>query len=90
MTVNKLVKGKKYRVVKKGCHLTKLIPKGNHIFKFVKLWLFAGEIIVYQGREPGRGIDNVPHDIFSRRGFTGWFYPNKWGVADKSCLENHE
>ena len=90
MTLKQLEKGKKYRVTKAGCHLTKLIPKGSQSFMLAKFRLGEGDVIRYEGKKSGWGQDDVLHDTFSRRIFKGWFHPNKWGEADISCLEEVE
>lgn len=87
MAIKKLVIGKTYRVAQPNCNLTKLIRQGEFTWRFIKKRLRPGDLIKYQGQEPGWKKDNVPHDVFSKDGFRGWFNPHSITGADIGCLE---
>ena len=89
MEIKKLEINKTYRVINHNCHLTKLIRKGERIWRFVKIGLRRGDLILYHGQEEDFRNGNQPHDVFSKGGFRGWFYPHDsdTGMADCEYLE---
>jgi len=89
MAIEKLVIGKTYLVIQPNCHLTKLIREGIGIWRFIKRRLRPGDLIQYYGQEQDLRHFNKPHDVFSKDGFRGWFYPHNpdTGSADRGSLE---
>lgn len=87
MTVTKLVKGKKYRVIREGCSLSILIPMGVYAWRYKNFRLFGGNVIEYVGKRMGPGHDNVLFDIFRLRDKEGQFEPNTYGSARLEYLE---
>ena len=89
MVIKELEINKTYQVAKSDCHLTKVIREGERIWRFVKRRLRTGDLIRYHGQDADFRIGNQPHDVFSKDGFRGWFYPHNpdTGSADSNCLE---
>jgi hypothetical protein len=87
MTVTKLIKGKKYRVVRDGCSLSIFIPTSYCSWRYENLSLFIGNVIEYVGKRRGPGHDNVIFNIFRLRDEEGEFEPNTYGSARLECLE---
>ena len=87
MTVTKLIKGKKYRVIRKGCSLCLVIPTSYCSWRYKDVRLFVGNVIEDVGLRRGPGHDNVVFDIFRLRDKEGQFEPTTYGSARLDYLE---
>lgn len=88
----KLIENKKYEVIKKGACLSteraESAPGHNVAVSFGTVDLKVGDIIIYVGKKTSHGMGTRnPAEHFSKKGVEGYFTPNKYGVADRSYLE---
>ena len=79
--------GTQYRVTKPNAYLQWWEPCGPNCQQGAGLKLAVGDIITYERNAYGGGSDDVNYDYFSKDGKCGAFWPNNWGVCDKSWFE---
>jgi hypothetical protein len=79
--------GTQYRVIKPDARLQWWEPCGPNCQQGASLKLAVGDIITYERNAYGGGSDDVNYDYFSKDGKCGAFWPNNWGVCDKSFVE---
>jgi hypothetical protein len=82
-----LVKGEQYRVVKPGASLHWWEPCGPNCQQGASLKLEVGDVITYDRNAYGGMSDDVYYDYFRKGKAYGQFWPNNWGISDKSFLE---
>jgi hypothetical protein len=83
---NRFIKGNTYQVVQDGAKISVRESTGPYSWTWTDVQLEVSDILVYLGKRPGVGHDNVKHDVFKRErdGVLGEFRPNFWGKADRN------
>lgn len=83
----KLTEGKDYKIIKDGAFLSWEESIGPYAWQGKSYALKIGDVVTYVGMKMGWGSDNIHQDNFSCGNARGSFWPQDWGSADTSFME---